>query len=146
MIQYFTIINLLFIIFGKRIYKYINILFSSIIVSIIGGTFFWICPKRFYIDYDIDNKDRILVSGVKLKIIDIIFHQLPLLFVIYYYRNYYKNNSFSKSFFNILFILIIYFSIMNIDYLYNTYECKNTDLLFKLSILISFLIYLALII
>lgn len=137
-LDYFTIINLIFILFSKYIYKYINLLLTTLTVSIIGSVFFWLCPKEFILK--INKNISIIFNGDLLKIIDILFHQIPLIYILYNYYNYYKKDPFNISFFNALLILIIYLSVSNLDYLYGIDKC-NQFILIPLSISLTFLIY-----
>jgi hypothetical protein len=140
--DYFTIINLIFILFSRYIYKYINLLLTTIVVSIIGSIFFWLCPKEF--NLKINKNISIVFNGDLLKTIDILFHQIPLIYILYNYYNYYKKDPFNMSFFNSLLILIIYLSISNLDNLYGINSC-NQLILMPLSISLAFLIYCILI-
>lgn len=135
--MYLTFINLILILFSKYIYKYINILLTTLFVSIFGGYIFWICPNKFTLKF---NNFDYKLNKIELKITDILFHQLPLIIVIYYYINYYKINPFNKSFYNALFILLMYLVLFNVEYIYQLKNC-NQDKVILLNIIIIFFIY-----
>jgi hypothetical protein len=119
--RYFTFINLVLIVFHKYTYKKINLLFTSFVCSIFGFMFFNICPGQFKVDL---MGNHITVKKPWLRIADMLFHHLPLLFVLTLYLNYYRKNSFDVSFLTANLILLVY-AVVNIDKHKVVYGCKD---------------------
>jgi hypothetical protein len=67
--------------------------------------FFNICPAK--LKFRLFNRD-VELSGIPLSLLDIIYHQFPTLFVIYWYLSYYKRNPFGLSFLTALAVIVIY--------------------------------------
>lgn len=132
-LQYFTIINLSLIVFHQYTYKYINILFTSLLVSICGFVVFQVYPRSF--TANITTSHNLFVKNEAAILVDIIFHQVPLAFVIWKYLSYYKIDSFGVSFIISQCIILVYLSTFNP---YSIYRCKtkNIILLYVLSIVI----------
>jgi hypothetical protein len=123
-IQYFTFINIVFILGHKYIHKYINILYTSLLVSVFGFMFFNICPGRF----SLRIFDRtVTLSGTPLMLIDILIHHLPTLFVLYWYLQYYTKHPFDLSFYVAIMIIIIYF--ISLREPFDIYACYDKKLI-----------------
>jgi hypothetical protein len=77
--RFFTIWNVVLIGMYKLTQSYVNLPFLTSVVAVIGATITYIHPRevRFTI-----AKNEFVVKGPELWAVDLIFHQLPLVFVL----------------------------------------------------------------
>jgi len=128
---YFTLINIILVIFHRYTYRYYNLLLSSIIISAISLIMVYVNPKSLNI-FNVYT-----LKGWKLKWVDLIFHHGVTLFVLLMYGEYYKNHPFGYSTAITLLTLLLYASLMNP---YKIYKIEKWFLIF--AILLSVVIYL----
>lgn len=110
-----TTINFLLVIFSPYVYKYIDLLFLSLCVCIIGLYISYFSPGYFILP--INNYENVIVTGFSKFILDMLFHIIPLLYVYIVYNNYYSKH------FNIasaLILIIVYSIFFDIEEIYNT--------------------------
>lgn len=88
-----------------------SILYIALIVSLVGFIITYIYPKRLNIKYNIIGE----IKGKTLQIYDLVFHQLPLLLLLYNY-----DHTIPPDNFNFLLItIIVYLILLNPFKIYN---------------------------
>jgi hypothetical protein len=112
--------NFLAVLMHKYIYKHYNLLLSCLIVSIISICIAYITPKEFKVETH-DPKQSFVVDGWILRIGDLVFHHIPLIFVLFAYSKYYLHyqNKYGISTITTLFVVTMYLIVFNPTKLYN---------------------------
>ena len=111
--SYYTSWNISFLIlfiFGNLTEYYYDLLFNTLFISACSFYFTYIHPKVFLLKLD---EYEYTFVGTKLKLLDLICHHLPSIFLLSYW-NYYKDNRTKKYLF--LFIPLIYKLLLNDNY------------------------------
>lgn len=110
---YYTIWNLMFILFHKWTYKYINLLLSSILVAVTAFVIFYIHPGMCVVHKSNPVESYAISDNKTLIILDIFTHWIPLIFILYMYGSYYIKNT--TGIYDIITILIflIYMILFN---------------------------------
>lgn len=111
---FLTFINFFLVLIAPLIYKYIDLFFLSIVVCVIGLYVSHISPG--YVSVLYKGEQYVLKTGCKV-FLDLLFHILPVIYIFIRYQDYYKDNA---NIFTALLVILVYVSIMDIDYLYNT--------------------------
>jgi hypothetical protein len=134
--NFFTIWNIILLLFYEYSNKYFDLLLLSLNVFLIGSYFSFIEPTYYKIL--LYKNSSIIISGwTRFIVADVIFHSLPLLYIIY------KNKTIESKFYktiNSLLLLLFYLLINSIK---EVYMVENKIIIF-LSIIIN-LIYLMMI-
>jgi hypothetical protein len=86
--MFFTIWNILLVIFNNITYKYINLLYTSFITLFIGLYLSFINPRIFILRFG--GQKYKFVGWKKFIYIDIICHISIFLYIYYKYRDYYN--------------------------------------------------------
>ena len=89
-LRYFTVWILIFhfiYYIGFNYYQY-SLLFCSILISICGFILTYIYPKKITVPYV-----NLIITNKYLIVFDLIFHQLPLLLLLYFYNKKIKNDN-----------------------------------------------------
>ena len=134
--NFFTIWNIILLLFYEYSNKYFDLLLLSLNVFLIGSYFSFIEPTYYKIL--LYKNSSIIISGwTRFIVADVIFHSLPLLYIIY--RNKTIESKFYKTI-NSLLLLLFYLLINSIK---EVYMVENKIIIF-LSIIIN-LIYLMMI-
>lgn len=108
-----TIINFLLVLFAPYVYKYIDLMFLSSCVCVIGLYISYISPGYFNVPFE----DNIRVTGITKIIIDFVFHVMPLIYVYIFYRDYYLKNLNINS---AIILVVLYAIFVDIEAIYNT--------------------------
>lgn len=88
----FTTWNLLLVLFHKWTFKYIDLLFTTVVTMLIGFCITHFSPgysSEFVVDFD-KHGDPIRIHGWHAVAIDVVFHVLPFVFVYTVYGAHYK--------------------------------------------------------
>jgi hypothetical protein len=123
-LHFFTIINLFFVLFHSSVYKHINLLFTSLLVSVFGFLFLNICPAK--LEFNLFG-NTFEITGLSVKLLDLIFHHAVTAFILYKYLPYYRQHPFDIALLNALLIVLIYAT--HVSMIFKTYGCKNMQLL-----------------
>lgn len=112
--RYLTSINFILVLFSKYTHTYIDLLFLSLFVCIIGLYISHISPGYLLV---YSNNQIHVVTGYPKLLLDIVFHILPLIYVFAVYNNYYAVHSNVTS---ALILIFTYAVIIDIKIIYDS--------------------------
>lgn len=79
---YFTSWSVVLVLLHRVTHRYVNLVFLTLLVSFVGALITYIRPRRIarrFGDVEVE------ISGWSLRLTDLIFHHLPLFFILYTY-------------------------------------------------------------
>lgn len=137
-VKYLTTISFFMVLLSSYIYKYINLLFLTIFVCL-GGLYVSYTTMTYENMSSIQN----LFVGPKEYTIykfflDVFFHILPLVYIYFNYRNYYKLNPASET---AIILIIVYLCAIKIENLYALNDETNVHVIGSIFV-IMIVIYL----
>lgn len=115
---YFSIWNLLLVLFHKYTYKYYNLLLACIVIVITMIICVYMHPKYLKINY-INNPPRKFENKLIIVLIDFLVHWIPLIFVAVKYGKYYMTNPYTVATGVTVFVLAFYGVAMNAANVYD---------------------------
>lgn len=134
---FFTTWNVLLVTLHPITHKYVNLLYLSFITTMIGLYLSFVNPKRFVLRF---GKTKYYYTGLeKFFIVDITFHILVLVYVMYIYHVFYSLPNWRETSGAIL-ILIIYLCTINIQRVYGV-AFKELAMVFAVFTLLFFSLF-----
>lgn len=115
MFKFFTIWNIVLIVFHRRLYKYVNLLYVSFITFCVGCYLSYVYPKYYLIK--LNNQDYIIKGLQKLLTADVI-HIGLIIFAWTHYGAYY-NKRVDMSLLMSILLITLYTQAFNVDKMYN---------------------------
>ena len=115
-LYFLTSWSILFVILHTFTHKYIDLLYMTFIILVIGSYISFVRPKKFV--YKIDNEEIVFKGLHKLIVVDIFAHLLPFLFIYYKYRTYYMTRDFPLYDPITILIILSYFVLIDTNALY----------------------------
>lgn len=134
--KFLTIWSFFLSLFHNYVNSYISLPFLSFICMIMGLYISYINPKK-YVIYNYNKPIEIKNNLIKLLFIDIPFHILVFLFIIYKYG---FDDIYDIKIITTLLLIFFYYSINDISFIYKI-SIKELQLLFIVAILLYILLF-----
>ena len=109
---FFTIWNLILVLFHKYTHRYFELMYLSYITFMVGVYFSTVNPRKIVF------KNLVIDKWYDLLIIDLIFHFGVFLFVYFKYYEYYKNTNTNIMLLSSVALLILYICMINPEKIY----------------------------
>ena len=134
--KFLTIWSFFLSLFHNYVNSYISLPFLSFICMIMGLYISYINPKK-YVIYNYNKPIEIKNNLIKLLFIDIPFHILVFIFIIYKYG---FDDIYDIKIITTLLLIFFYYSINDISFIYKI-SIKELQLLFIVAILLYILLF-----
>lgn len=138
--KYFCIWNLALLVFHKYLYRYYNFILAYLIIVILSSIVFYRPPGGYlkvnYIDSSIPP--TLIRDKAALLTLDVIFHWVPLAFVVILYGKYYSKNKYGIATLSTLVVSLIYVVYVDPS---NVYDISGRELI--VGLLIAFAAFIA---
>ena len=114
---FFTIWNIILILFHKYTHRYVELLYLSYMTFMVGMYFSTVNPRQYIIYYGKNNK-LVISKWYYLLVVDLFFHFAMFLFVYFKYYKFYKSADTNMMLFGSILVLIIYICLINSEKVY----------------------------
>lgn len=120
--QYFTLWCLLLVCFSSHTHMYVDLLLTSSFVLLCGSYLTYVYPRRVKFMF---NGETFTIVGWKLNLIDLLFHVLPFMYIVWRYGEYYiKSEKTIPPLLNSLLVALLYVSTFDV---FEVYGVRKED-------------------
>lgn len=111
MFEYFTVWNVLLVIFHKYTHRYVDLLFTTTIVLVVGWGSIHLNTRYVY------KEQQLVAKDVGIIVLDMLMHVIPFIFVCVYYRKFYASQIIPAC--TAIVILLVYVVWADVERLYS---------------------------